>query len=282
MATAMMRALAAHDERPELLGAVTLAELPLSEDRLAPLKDPGVRAWVMKNKIAPGAYEFMIARTRFFDELAKHGLDERLPQLVVLGAGYDSRAYRFRNLAGATHIFELDALPTQQRKREVLQRAGVPFPPHLQFVPIDFEADDIEQVLMGAGFDREARALFLWEGVSYYLSLEAVNRMLAAVCSAAAPGTSIAFDYASVSAEALDEEGIQKLCGIMKSDHAAEPTKFGIPAGKLEPFLAKRGYEVVEKLGQREMETRYLTLADGTIAGKVPALFSLVHARTVA
>jgi methyltransferase (TIGR00027 family) len=135
---------------------------------------------------------------------------------------------------------------------------------------------------MGAGFAKDARSLFLWEGVSYYLSLEAVNRTLTAVRSASAPGSSIAFDYASLSAKALGEEGIQKLQEIMKSDHAAEPTKFGIPAGKLEPFLAARGYEVVEKLGPTEMEARYLTLSNGTVAGRVPTLFSLVHARMVA
>ena len=86
MATATMRALAAHDERDEIRGADDLAELFLTEDRKAPLKDPTVRRWVMKNKIAPGAYEFMIARTAFFDHVVRDALAQHVPQIVFLGA----------------------------------------------------------------------------------------------------------------------------------------------------------------------------------------------------
>jgi|GEM_PF-1392494 len=74
MATAAMRALAAHGERDEIRGADHLAELFLTETRKAPLQDPAVRQWVMKNKIAPGAYEFMIARTAFFDHVVRDAL----------------------------------------------------------------------------------------------------------------------------------------------------------------------------------------------------------------
>jgi hypothetical protein len=91
-------------------------------------------------------------------------------------------------------------------------------------------------------------------------------------------GSSICFDYASLSAEGLSEEGIKKLRELMKSDHPAEPTKFGIPQGKLTEFLATRGYEVIEDLGPSEMEAKYLTLRDGSIIGKPPSLFHLVHA----
>ena len=64
----------------------------------------------------------------------------------------------------------------------------------------------------------------------------------------------------------------------MKSRYSAEPTKFGIPQGRLDAFLAEHGYVIIQHLSSSEMETRYLTLRDGSTAGKVPALFSLVHA----
>ncbi len=64
----------------------------------------------------------------------------------------------------------------------------------------------------------------------------------------------------------------------MRSHYPAEPTRFGIPHGKLGEFLAERGYAVIENLSPSEMEAKYLTLRDGSIVGKVPALFSLVHA----
>lgn len=278
MATATMRALAAHDERDEIRGADYLAEIFLSEDQKAPLKDPTVMQWVMKNKVAPGAYEFMIARTAFFDHVVRDALVQNIPQIVLLGAGYDSRPYRFEALAQETRIFELDARPTQLRKREVLEKARIPFPAHLEFVPIDFNRDNLQDTLLAAGFARDQRALFIWEGVTYYLSRQVVEDTLVAIRSISRATSSICFDYASLSAEALNEEGAKKLREHMKSQYSAEPTKFGIPQGKLEPFLAERGYVVIDHLSASEMEARYLTLRDGSIAGKVPALFALVHA----
>ncbi|MEJ2351981.1 MAG: hypothetical protein P8Y03_19505 [Anaerolineales bacterium] len=64
----------------------------------------------------------------------------------------------------------------------------------------------------------------------------------------------------------------------MKSDHPAEPARFGIPQGELKTFLAERGYKISELVGPSELETRYLALRGGSTGGKAPALFSLVHA----
>ena len=86
MANATMRALAAHDEREEVRGSDYLAELFLNEDRKSPLKDPAVREWVMKNKIAPGAYEFMIARTAFFDHVVEQTLRENVRSNRIPGS----------------------------------------------------------------------------------------------------------------------------------------------------------------------------------------------------
>ena len=95
--------------------------------------------------------------------------------------------------------------------------------------------------------------------------------------SVSAAGSEICFDYASLSPEALGEEGAKVLREHMKSRHANEPTRFGIPYGTLGQFLEKRGYQIVENLDASEMEARYLTLHDGSTAGRVPALFSLVR-----
>jgi methyltransferase (TIGR00027 family) len=278
MATATLRAMAAHDERVEIKGADTLAERFLTKDRKSHLKDPAVRQWVMTNKIAPGAYEFMIARTAFFDHVVKEALIENLPQLVFLGAGYDSRPYRFKDLAGGTRIFELDAKPTQDRKKEVVEQAGISFPSSLSLVPIDFNKDDLKDILLSAGFSKDQKALFVWEGVTYYLPEKVVEDTLGAIRAISCPGSSACFDYASLSAEAISEEGAKKLREHMKSKFSAEPTRFGIAQGKIEAFLAELGYVVIEHLTHSEMETRYLTLRDGSTAGKVPAIFCFVHA----
>jgi methyltransferase (TIGR00027 family) len=278
LATAFMRALAARDDRKEIRGTDYLAEIFLPGERKAPLNDLKVRQWVMKNKVAPGAYEFMVARTAFFDHVVRDELLRNIPQIVLLGAGYDSRPYRFKELLKQTRIFELDAQPTQLRKQELLGQAGIPVPEHVTFVPVDFNRENLKEVLLEAGFSGDERALFVWEGVTYYLSAEVVDNTLGVIRTISPAGSSVCFDFASLSTEALGEEGAKKLREHMKSKHPAEPTKFGIPQGKLGAFLTERGYVVIEHLSSSEMEARYLTLQDGSTAGKVPALFSLVHA----
>jgi methyltransferase (TIGR00027 family) len=175
-------------------------------------------------------------------------------------------------------IFELDAQPTQQRKQELLHRASLPIPEHLAFVPINFNTDNLQDVLVGAGYNRDQKTLFVWEGVTYYLSTQAVDDILSFIRSNSPLGSSVCFDYAALSPETLSEDSAKKLRERMKDDHPAEPTRFGIREGELESFLSERGYHVIEHLTPQEMEQKYLTLRDGSLAGRLPALLRLVHA----
>jgi methyltransferase (TIGR00027 family) len=281
MATAFMRALAAHDPRKEMKGEDYLAEIFLEEREKKPLKDPTVRAWVMRNKLAPGAYEFMIARTAFFDRIVEQALKGNIEQVVLLGAGYDSRPYRFSQFIRDTKIFELDAKPTQDRKREYLHRAEISISEQISFVPINFETDHLRETLTEAGYSQEKKTLFIWEGVTYYLSSEAVDNMLAFVRSNSPPGSSISFDYASLSDKALNEDGAKELRKHMQSKYSSEPTKFGIQAGEIEAFLAERGFEVIEHLTAAEMSEKFLSVSSDLEVGKVPSLFCLVHATVI-
>jgi methyltransferase (TIGR00027 family) len=281
MATAFMRALAVYDPRKEIRGNDYLAEIFLEEKQKKLLKDLAIRAWVMENKIAPGAYEFMIARTAFFDRIVEQALKENIEQVVFLGAGYDSRPYRFGRFIQDTKIFELDTGPTQQHKKECLQKAQILIPEQVSFVPINFETDNLGDTLMEAGFSRERKTLFIWEGVTYYLSTEAVDNMLGFVRLNSPSGSLISFDYASLSDEALNEEGAKELRKHMQSRYSTEPTKFGIRAGRIEAFLAERGLEVVEHLAAAEMNERYLSIGDYSDVGKVASLFCLVCATVI-
>ena len=281
MATAFMRALAAYDPRKEIRGNDYLAEIFLEEEQKKPLKDPAIRAWVMQNKIAPGAYEFMIARTAFFDRIVEQALKENIEQVVLLGAGYDSRPYRFGEFIQDTKIFELDAKPTQQRKKEYLQQAEISISEQISFVPINFETDNLRVTLTEAGFSQEKKTLFIWEGVTYYLSAEVVDNMLAFVRSNPPSGSSIAFDYASLSEEALNEDGAKELRKHMQSRYSNEPTKFGIRTGKIEAFLAERGFEVIEHLTAADMSEMYLSIGGYSDVAQVPSLFCLVYATVI-
>ena len=281
LATATMRVLAAYDLRQEVRGRDSMAELFLPEERRMPLKDAVKRDWIIKNKVRPGVYEFMIARTAYFDQIVIEASSNKLPQLVLLGAGYDSRPYRFKDLLGNTVVYEVDAPATQLRKKQLLAQGGVQVPGNARFVAVDFDADDLEASLYAAGFSKNEKTLILWEGVAYYLSAETVDKVLFAIRSLCAPGSSICFDCALLSPNALSEDSIKKLRKQMKSKHSEEPIRFGIPEGMLEAFLAKRGFKIAEILKPAEMEARYLTLKDGTKIGKVPGIFAFVHASVV-
>ncbi len=278
IATAFVRALAARDEREEMRGPDTMAEIFLPEETKRPLTDPAARAWVLRNRLTPGTYEFMIARTAFFDHIVAEALQDNVGQVVFLGAGYDSRPYRFAPLIRDTRLFELDTRPTQQRKKELLRQAGISLPEQLTFAPIDFDDGDLKDTLVQAGFTPHRRTVYVWEGVTYYLSAEVVDDTLSFIRENSAPRSAVAFDYASLSRQALSDGSVQQLRGHMRSQYTSEPTRFGIREGELEGFLAQRGYEIIEHLTPAEIERKYLVRRDGSSAGNVPALLCLVHA----
>jgi len=113
------------------------------------------------------------------------------------------------------------------------------------------------------------------------LSAEVVDRMLTFVSSNSPSGSSICFDYASLSDKTLNEDGAKEIRKLMQSQYSNEPTRFGIRAGDLETFLAKRGFEVFEHLTAAEMDERYLSGGGYLDVGRVPALFCLVNAKVI-
>ena len=274
----LLAALAALDEREEIRGPDYLAEIFLTEDRKSSLRDAVIRESLIKKKIIPGMYEFLIARTAFYDGIVEQALRENIPQIVFMGAGYDSRSYRFKDLIGDTRIFELDIHPTQQRKKELLHQAMVPIPKQLVFVSINFNTDNIGDVLAEAGFVKSRQVLFVWEGVTYYLPAKVIDNTLSTVKTNSPAGSSICFDYASLSPELQGDQRVQKVREMMRSNYPGEPTHFGILKGNIGSFLSERGYEIITHLTSNEIETKYLSLNDGSSAGKLLPIFCFVHA----
>jgi methyltransferase (TIGR00027 family) len=278
LTVAFCRALAAAETRLEIKGPDNLAELFLMQDGRRPLKDPATREWLLKNAMKGGAYEFFIARTAHLDGAVKKALRENIPQIVFLGAGYDSRACRFREQIQDTRIFELDVASTQQRKRKILDEAHVALPERLSFVPINFAKQTLEEALVKAGFQKGVKTLYIWEGVTYYLPAQAVDNTLDFVHRSSVVGSAICFDYLLEAPDIDERYGVRLAKEGMRVNYPAEPIQFGIEEGKIESFLWARGLKLVEHLTAEEMEQKYLTLADGTLAGKVLRLFCLAHA----
>jgi methyltransferase (TIGR00027 family) len=276
LGVALWRAVAAKDPREEIRGSDHLADAFLTDEFRKLVANPAACGW-LKQKV-PGNYEFFLARTAWLDEAVRDALQTRTPQIVFLGAGYDSRAYRFSLLIRGTRIFELDIGPTQRRKRQFLEQAGIAVPEQLTFVPIDFTRDRLEDVLTAAGFDPSLRTLFVWEGVTYYLPAEAIDRTLDFVRTHSAAGSLLCFDYLADAPDMMDRYGVKAAITAMQTVYLAEPAKFRIPEGAIEAFLSERGYDLIEHLTEKDMEKRYLTLRDGSLAGKAVACFRLVKA----
>jgi methyltransferase (TIGR00027 family) len=277
---ARCRAVAAHESRPEIKGPDDLAEIFLGPEAQASLRNPVVLTAILQKLEAasPGGYEFFIARTAYLDAVFAQALRDDLPQIVLLGAGYDTRACRYRDLIQHTRIFELDTPVTQQHKRGLLEQANVTIPPQLTFVPIDFTRDDTAKTLTGAGYRSARKTLFIWEGVCYYLPPHTVDGTLRFVRENAPAGSILCFDYMLAASDLADRYGAQQSRAAMETMYTDEPLQFDLAEAQVPAFLAARGFTLAEHLTAEDMEARYLTLSDGTLAGHVLGLFGMVRA----
>ena len=228
----------------------------------------------------PGLTAYMIARTAYFDRLFLKALGDRTPQIVLLGAGYDSRAYRYADRNRGTRIFELDIAPTQERKLDCLRKARVSDPDDVTFVPIDFNRESVQDVLLKAGYKSDLKTLFIWEGVSYYLEMESVELTLALVTQNSDPETSIGFDY-TVRVPIEDQDQVYGYSGFtqsMEQHHAGEAMLFSLEEGEIETFLNQRGLVIVEHLDNQAIGEQYLVDSNGSSIGKITGHFRFVWA----
>ncbi|HYF84260.1 MAG TPA: SAM-dependent methyltransferase [Clostridia bacterium] len=265
--TASTRALAYYDEREEIRCGDKYAELFLTEDRKAAIKNPHTREWIRKSAMPPGLYEYIIARTAFIDDIFRNMLLKNISQIVILGAGYDSRALLFAENNNSTIIYELDAKPTQERKIKIIKENNFLIPDSVRYVPIDFESESLEKTLVEAGYNKNLKTLFIWEGVTFYLSEDAVNNVMASIRDNSPAESILCFDFQTYLEESKD---------LVKTEIPAEQIKFGIREGGITEFLNNRGFKIIQHSTSADMEKRYLTLKDGSIAGSISPKMNLV------
>src|SRR5215471_12009912 len=142
-----------------------------------------------QNREVAGMSNLMLVRTRFVDEQLQRAIDEGATQVVILGAGFDTRAYRFAGILRDKSVFEVDYRSTQELKKRRLQSALESVPSFVHFTEIDFKVDSLKDVLARAGYRPDKKAFFIWEGVSFYLSEDAVRATLTTIASYSAPGS---------------------------------------------------------------------------------------------
>ena len=204
---------------------------------MVPVRDPAMRAHLR-------------ARTRFFDARVVGVLEQGTVQVVVLGAGYDDRALRFRS-PGA-HFFEVDHPGTQQDKRLRLERMGADLT-GVTLVPADFRHDDVATVLQGAGHRATLPTLVLAEGLLIYLDEEAVVDLLAGVRARAAAGSAL------VASLAVHPEGVDSALATTRANAGrpraqAEPWRTIMsPSAHLE-LVERSGWRVAEALDDASLD----------------------------
>jgi methyltransferase (TIGR00027 family) len=200
-----------------------------------------------------GMMNFAVVRERHVEKLMEDEVAAGLDQIVILGAGFDTRSYRLA--AGDIQIYEVDHPVTQAAKRKALQGVVTP-PPTVKFVTVDFETDDLGQRLGAAGYDESARTLFVWQGVIMYLTPGGIDHTLAFIANHSAPGSVVIFDY-------MCERLLRRLRGptAMRVFTRAmgEDITFGLDGDKVEAFLTARGFGNVANVDGDALARRYLT-----------------------
>ncbi len=230
-----------------LRGALAMARVPLSGGLVAGYID---RRW-------PGARVAVLVRTRFIDEATEAALAEGAGQVVILGSGFDARAYRLGS-ARRARVFEVDEPATLAAKRARIEGRLGAMPDHVSLVAMDFERDDLAERLAAAGFAAGEPTFFIWEGVTGYLSAEAVDATLRQLAALGAPGSRVVFTYleAGPLAGRGGEEGAGATIEVVR--RAGEPFRFGLDPAELPAYLAERGFELLEQASSAELAARYL------------------------
>src|SRR5262245_13285818 len=271
-----LRAAAAKHPDPKVRNPDDLAERFVDEAfwRASPIRDHPERARHNPN------YFYVNARTHHMDALLLEALSQGATQVVNLGAGFDSRAYRFRERFPGARFFELDLPATIAAKRARVVKVFGAVPDRVVLVATDFTTRPLDQVLQDAGYDRTQRTFFIWEGVTMYLPEAANLGTLRFIRSGSASGSSVVYDYVLDAALGPDGGGLygaKSTAAYVAS--VGEPLVTGWSQSQAAALAAREGLVVVSDLGPVELTARYLVGSDGEPDGMMSEATRIIHLR---
>lgn len=227
--------------------------------------------------LAPkGIYEYVIARTKYIDEVFEK-IGERFEQILIFGAGLDTRSIRFKNQLKNAYIFELDSPATQTAKIERLRKKRITIPSNVVFIPIDFQKESLTQKLEEYGFKKSEEGLIILEGLTMYLDAKSVDETFKLISGLAGKGSLVIFDYVhkSVIEHKNKYHGEKELSGLVSI--FGEYWSFGFEKGKIEDYLLQNGLYMVEEADAQILEKRFFTKEK--VHGHVNETHSIVTAR---
>jgi methyltransferase (TIGR00027 family) len=208
-------------------------------------------------RLGPSGTTYVPLRHRFIDDHLSAALVRGAEQVVLLGAGYDTRAYRFADQLDGRPVFEVDLAPISRAKAATIERHADEFPnANVVRVEIDFETQTLGDVLTQHGFATGARTFFTWEGVPMYLTRAAVTATLAGIHDLGGPGSQLAHDMWYL----VDDPGLlgtarRVVPGALSL--IGEAVTFAVHPEDYEAFLGRQGFRLVDCAHARELQARY-------------------------
>ena len=241
-----------------------------------------LNAW-LSEKLAPGFHEHLIARTKFIDELIVKSAINGIQQYVILGAGYDSRAHRLE-LPSSLKIFEVDQPEVSDNKLAKLPKE-LPNSENVTYVNIDFSYQSLTEQLIGAGFNQEKSTIFTLEGVSQYITKEAVSSTIKELASLTRDTNSIFFmsyvdELLDTNPEACFGEGYPnpaKKASLIKglSAKVGEPWISFYSYAEIEDLLSQNSYSIQENVTLEDLNSLYFSPVGRTLNEN--QIFKLEH-----
>ena len=214
-------------------------------------------------------------RHRFIDDHLVAALAGGAAQVVLLGAGYDMRAYRFAKELAGRPVFEVDLPAISRTKATTIAKHKADLPStHVVRVEMDFEEQSLDQVLVDAGLDPGAITFVTWEGVPMYLTRAAVKCTLDAVHQVVAAGSVIAHDMWTV----VDDPGLlgtARRIAPSALSFIGEPVTFCVHPEEIGWFYEQRGFQVTDIVSADDLVQRY---SPGERALVDPSLYALTAA----
>ena len=229
----------------------------------------------------PGWSNAIRARIRFFDDIVQDAFSEGFSQLVILGAGYDTRAYRIGTLKGNIMVFEIDRPETLTRKIGILKKIFGTLPDHVTFVPHNLGQGSWWPELEAVGFLPEKQTLFLLEGLGMYLPRTEVETLLAGIAVHTGAGSVVLFDFipqemADGSSDAEGGRNIRDWTIMM-----GEPLKSGFADDEVVLFLNELGYSQVRIIPSRDFANIYFIgkKAERNVSGLMSLAYATISDR---
>jgi methyltransferase (TIGR00027 family) len=226
-------------------------------------------------RLDPGGTTYVACRHRYLDDQLVEALDGAVEQVVLLGAGYDSRAYRFAERLEGRPVFEVDLAAISARKARVIAANRAAFPEStVRRVEIDFETQTLADTLGAAGFRAGAPTFVVWEGVSMYLTRAAVKATVQALHELCGPGSTLGMDVWHL----VDDPGplgtARRAAPAMLSA-IGEAVTFGVHPEEMPYFLDRLGFAVRDTATSADLEQRYA----GPNRSVEPSMYLLTAAR---